>query len=113
MNIHRRGGAIVVLIVVRLFVQMIIIRDPAHEQTQQQNSGQPPHRSAGPHLLLFYDARGEAHRAPGQAENTAQLGVPGHQVQMSFAADFAPGGDNGDERDEKLKSIGEAQPRRI
>ena len=112
MNIHRRRGVVVVGIV-RLFVQVIIIRDPAYEQAKNENSEKPAQTAPGPHALLFHHAGGKTNRAPGQPQNANQFGVPGHKIQMTLSPDFAPRRDDGNHRDEKLQGVRQAQPQRI
>lgn len=127
MNVYRSRTGVVVLVVL-LFVQMIIISDPGHGNAKEQDSGEPSQGAPRPnflpfhilpfHILLFHllfnslfnQAGGEAHATPGQAHDTSQLQVPRHEIQMTFPSHFAPQTDDGDQRDEELKSIGQAQP---
>jgi len=62
---------------------------------------------------MLDEAGGESHRAPGQAQDAAQLQVPGHQIEMTFAAHLAPHADDGDECDQKFDGVAQPQPQRI
>ncbi len=91
-------------------MQVIIIRDPAHGEAEEQNAREPADGAARPNPLLFHNAGGETHATPSQSQDTTELDVPRHQIEMAFSPDFAPQTDNGDQRDEEFNSIGQAQP---
>ena len=94
-------------------MQVIIICNPTHDDAKQQDSGEPAERPRRPNFLLFDNGGRESHTTPRQTRDTAQLEVPGHEIQMTFASHFAPQADNGNHGDEEFQSIGQTQPCRI
>jgi hypothetical protein len=113
LDAHRSSRGVLVPVVLRLFVQVIIIRDPTHGDANQQNGREPAYCTPRPDFLLFYDARGKTHATPGQGQDAAQFDVPGHKIEMAFSPDFAPQTDNGNQCDQEFQSVSQAQPCRI
>jgi hypothetical protein len=111
-NLHRGCGSVVVPLVL-LFVQVIIVRDSTHGDAEKQDARKPSDAAERPNFLPFHNARRKTHATPGQPHDAYQLGIPGHQIEMTFSPDFAPDADNGDQRDEELHGVGQAQPRWI
>jgi len=107
---HGRTGCVLGIGLVLVFVKMVIIRDRRHDGAQCNDRNKPPDCTPIPNTRLFDNRCGKSNTAPGDAKRKNELGVPGHQIQVTLPADLAPNGEDCQQRQQEFRAIGEAQP---
>jgi squalene-associated FAD-dependent desaturase len=98
---------VVVLVAFQVHVAVVAGQAAAHQQ--RRHDPQPLQCPAVPRVLVGNGGRGGFHHGEGSPGPENQLEIPGHQVQVALAAHLAPQQENGDQRDQELRGVGEAQ----
>jgi len=83
-----RGAFVVVFILLAIDVHVVGGQPAPHQQGQQDS--EPAQRPAVPGAVVGDGGGGGLDGGKGGAASQYQLDVPGHQLEMALAADFAP-----------------------